>query len=70
MWIFIFSYSGQGPAPGGGLQPALTGKENMLMINLLSFKEKMISSPAKQSCKFSRAAGWPEGHFSLEIIFL
>jgi hypothetical protein len=25
MWIFIFSYSGQGPAPGGGLRPALTG---------------------------------------------
>jgi hypothetical protein len=41
----------------------------MLMINLLSFKEKMISSPAKQSYKFSMAAGWPEGHFSLEIIF-
>jgi hypothetical protein len=25
MWIFIFSCSGQGPAPGGGLRPALTG---------------------------------------------
>jgi succinyl-diaminopimelate desuccinylase len=25
MWIFIFSCPGQGPAPGGGLRPALTG---------------------------------------------
>jgi hypothetical protein len=44
--------------------------EKMQMNNLLSFNGKMIPSPAKQSCRFSMTAGWPEGPFSLEIIFL